>query len=709
MENKVLDDINLKGKTVTFYSYKGGVGRSMSLVNVACLIAKQGKKVLLIDWDLEAPGLHSFFSDNTKKDALGLVDFITDATTFIKEELNNNDEGYLKFLSQNIENYIQKNILIEKSELQLDIIKAGKFDENYTNKLNAIDWINFYKNAPSFFRTFAEFLEVQYDYILIDSRTGLSDTGGVCTMLMPQILVLVFALNNQNLTGVIDVAKQSVNYRFDSNDSRDLTILPLPSRIDNQNSAELEIWIQKYTVSFQNLFKELYLLDECFLENYFNIAKIPYKPTHAYGENIPVLKESTSNDLFISYHYAQFYKLLEDETAIWEILSNEQLQENIIKSREYSERAIEFYNNNELEKAIIEFEKVCELDPKNANAFNNLGNAISKLAELNKDEILLNASIEKYSQAILINPKYDSPIYNWGNTLKFFAKIRKDEYFYEECFRKYEQALKLNPEKAMAFNNWGAALRELAELKKDGKGYEESFKKFEQAILLDPKYEFAFINWGIALSELARLKSNISFYEESFEKYKQAIILNPKNPSTYISWGIALSGLAKLEKNNILYEDSFKKFEEATFLNPNIDLAFGNWGNSLSDLALLRKDESIFKESFEKYKQAIKINPKESKYFNLWGLAVLRLFEITKREELYFEALTLLLNCVSLGGKSYNLACLYSIRGDKVNALKSLEISLQKKEYFPTDVKGDEDWIPFLQDPDFIALLEKYK
>src|SRR5262245_59770525 len=51
---------------ITFYSFKGGTGRSMALANVGCLLAqgiasKNGKGVLAIDWDLEAPGLHRYF------------------------------------------------------------------------------------------------------------------------------------------------------------------------------------------------------------------------------------------------------------------------------------------------------------------------------------------------------------------------------------------------------------------------------------------------------------------------------------------------------------------------------------------------------------------------------------------------------------------------------------------------------------------------
>src|SRR5947209_8513582 len=58
------------GQVITFYSYKGGTGRSMALANVACLLAQQehkGKGVLMIDWDLEAPGLHHFFRSRFTK------------------------------------------------------------------------------------------------------------------------------------------------------------------------------------------------------------------------------------------------------------------------------------------------------------------------------------------------------------------------------------------------------------------------------------------------------------------------------------------------------------------------------------------------------------------------------------------------------------------------------------------------------------------
>src|SRR4026207_2090265 len=49
------------GRILTFYSYKGGTGRSMALANIAWILASSGRTALMIDWDLEAPGLHRHF------------------------------------------------------------------------------------------------------------------------------------------------------------------------------------------------------------------------------------------------------------------------------------------------------------------------------------------------------------------------------------------------------------------------------------------------------------------------------------------------------------------------------------------------------------------------------------------------------------------------------------------------------------------------
>jgi hypothetical protein len=65
-----------------FYSYKGGTGPSMLLANVAWILASAGKRVLAIDWDLEAPGLHHYFHpfliDPRLEATDGLIDMVVE-------------------------------------------------------------------------------------------------------------------------------------------------------------------------------------------------------------------------------------------------------------------------------------------------------------------------------------------------------------------------------------------------------------------------------------------------------------------------------------------------------------------------------------------------------------------------------------------------------------------------------------------------------
>ena len=51
----------------TFYSFKGGVGRTMALVNIAVALALHGRRVLVVDFDIEAPELDTFDALHPKK------------------------------------------------------------------------------------------------------------------------------------------------------------------------------------------------------------------------------------------------------------------------------------------------------------------------------------------------------------------------------------------------------------------------------------------------------------------------------------------------------------------------------------------------------------------------------------------------------------------------------------------------------------------
>src|SRR5437660_10245343 len=63
--------------TVAFYSHRGGVGRTTALVNVAIELAHRGRKVLVVDFDLQAPDLTNFAPLRLDKPHPGLVEYVS--------------------------------------------------------------------------------------------------------------------------------------------------------------------------------------------------------------------------------------------------------------------------------------------------------------------------------------------------------------------------------------------------------------------------------------------------------------------------------------------------------------------------------------------------------------------------------------------------------------------------------------------------------
>ncbi|HEX4966555.1 MAG TPA: WD40 repeat domain-containing protein [Thermoanaerobaculia bacterium] len=215
----------------------------------------------------------------------------------------------------------------------LAILKAGRFDDQYPERIRKFDWELFHRQDPGFFREFRQFLMEKYDYVLIDSRTGLTDTSGICVRQMPEKLVLVFVPNNQNVDGVLDVARRVRRFRIGSSDLRPLTSFPLASRIDGTNERLRVTWrnggkldgdeIPGYQKVFEDLFKNLYELDECDLGAYFDATQIKHDSDYAYGEKIAA-RRGTTDRLSLGYAFANFTQRLTTLSVPWESLPEEQ-------------------------------------------------------------------------------------------------------------------------------------------------------------------------------------------------------------------------------------------------------------------------------------------------------------------------------------------------------------------------------------------------
>lgn len=183
---------------VTFYSYKGGVGRTMAVANVAAMLAKEGRRVLLIDFDLEAPGLDAFEDLGCVKGHAGVVEYVAEYLATGK--------------APSIRSFVHESVPASTHlRGKLWLMPSGKKDQQYNRDRARINWADLYDkfDGERFIENWKSDIEKSYspDYVLIDSRTGLTDVAGICTLHLPQLVVLLYALNDQNIHGISSVAR----------------------------------------------------------------------------------------------------------------------------------------------------------------------------------------------------------------------------------------------------------------------------------------------------------------------------------------------------------------------------------------------------------------------------------------------------------------------------------------------------------------------
>jgi MinD-like ATPase involved in chromosome partitioning or flagellar assembly len=236
------------GKIITFYSYKGGTGRSMAVSNVAWILASNGCDVLLIDWDLEAPGLHRylrpFLVDPELTSSPGVIDFVWEAARVnVTPAGKPHEESLAAEFSPppedfpSLEDYVIGFNWDFRDKGSISFIPAGRQDENYAQRVNTFSWDNFYERlgGGKLLQSEIDALRKSYDYILIDSRTGVSDTSGICTVQLPDMLAVFFTLNLQSIKGAAAVAS-SVRAQLGTS----FPIFPVPSRLENGEQAKLK-------------------------------------------------------------------------------------------------------------------------------------------------------------------------------------------------------------------------------------------------------------------------------------------------------------------------------------------------------------------------------------------------------------------------------------------------------------------------------------
>lgn len=174
---------------VVFFSIKGGVGRSTALALTAWSLAQQGKRVLVLDLDLESPGLSSSLLPDERRPAHGVTDWLV-------EDLVDNGAAVFGDL-------VATSDLSREGEI-LVVPAHGRDPGEYVSKLGRV-WmpkVDAKGTREAWPRRLNRLLgeleqERQPDVILIDSRAGMDEVASACVADLGASLVLMFAMEGE--------------------------------------------------------------------------------------------------------------------------------------------------------------------------------------------------------------------------------------------------------------------------------------------------------------------------------------------------------------------------------------------------------------------------------------------------------------------------------------------------------------------------------
>jgi len=275
------------GQVITFYSYKGGVGRSMSLANVAVALSKWGFKTLMIDWDLEAPGLENFFREYLDVSQVAEQDGVLEY--LISSQNSTSPVNWRPHLTK---------FQVSSGKTPLHLMTAGRRDADYFKRLREFDVSRFYSEheGGKIVEQLRNDLKEHYDFILVDSRTGVTDVGGICTIQLPDILVLLFTPTEQGLSGVKFIADSARKGQQSMPATRRrLMILPVPCRIDSNTEFKIsKEWTDRFAEEFEPYYND-WLPASVEKRRFIEHIKLPYISYFSYGEKLPIIEQGTDD------------------------------------------------------------------------------------------------------------------------------------------------------------------------------------------------------------------------------------------------------------------------------------------------------------------------------------------------------------------------------------------------------------------------------
>ncbi len=182
---------------IVFYGVKGGVGRSTALAMVAYGLAREGKRVLLLDFDLESPGLSGLLLPTDRVAEFGMVDW------FVEDAVGQGDSV--------LRNMVSDSPLADTTTGAIRVATAiGQGESAYLSKLARVyadvpgrDGRQGLQRFATRMQYVVQLLEAQEkpDVVLIDSRAGLHDVAAISITSLADTALLFATDSAQNWQG----------------------------------------------------------------------------------------------------------------------------------------------------------------------------------------------------------------------------------------------------------------------------------------------------------------------------------------------------------------------------------------------------------------------------------------------------------------------------------------------------------------------------
>ncbi|MEG3968815.1 ParA family protein [Microcoleus sp. T2B6] len=237
-----LDEDSSSPLVVTFYSFKGGVGRSTALGLVAGILATRNRRVVMVDFDLEAPGISVLFQNDL-------------------ENINEEQYGVLNYLHQRYLTPGQNIPTIDKCICQVNLdtrgelflVPAGEYNENYIHRLADLDrhtLQSFYRGEINPVQQLITDLKERLDpdVILIDARPGFNDTSAIALFDLADTAIICFSPTDQSFEGlrwVVQAVKKQRDYQGKPDIRFLLTpIAPVGDELQRSWTNRVESWIE---------------------------------------------------------------------------------------------------------------------------------------------------------------------------------------------------------------------------------------------------------------------------------------------------------------------------------------------------------------------------------------------------------------------------------------------------------------------------------